>query len=303
MTAFHRVALRTGIELNVATAGPDDAPPVILLHGFPESHRTWRELVPRLEHRFRLIMPDLRGFGASDKPTEVKAYRSALLIQDLLALASALHVQRFSVVGHDLGGVLGWNAAQRHPERIERLAIVNAPHPTVFQRSLFTSPEQRRASQYINMLKVPGADRLIARDLDGFFHTAIGSNVERVRILEAEKQAYLAEWSQPGALAAMLKWYRASPVIVPPPFAGVPVPKALLRLSPRIQVPVKVIWGMRDHALMPVQLEDLDQVADDLTIVRLPDVGHWAPWEAPDVVAQALEPFLAAGGGARAQAR
>jgi pimeloyl-ACP methyl ester carboxylesterase len=303
VTEFRRVALRTGVELNVGLAGPVDAPPAILLHGFPESHRTWRALVPRLGARFRLIMPDLRGFGASDRPKAVKAYRSAAIVEDVLALATAMRVERFFLVGHDLGGVIAWNMAQDHPSQIIRLVIINAPHPFVFQKSLIDHRHQRRASQYIKLFKAPGAARLIARDLDRFFDKVIGSNVERVPVLEADRRQYLAEWSQPGALAAMLNWYRASPVLVPPPPIGVPLPRSTWRLARKIEVPTLVLWGMRDHALLPVQLDGLEHIVEQLSIVRLPEIGHWAPWEAPDEIAQAVEAFLGGAAKARAQAR
>jgi pimeloyl-ACP methyl ester carboxylesterase len=288
-----KIRLRTGVEINVVMAGPDDGPPVILLHGFPESHRTWRELAPRLELRFRLIMPDLRGFGGSDRPQEVSAYNSSVIIADVLALADVFGVPRFSLLGHDFGGVIAWMAAQQHADRVGRLAIVNAPHPFIFQKSLIESREQRRASQYINMLRLPGAEKAIAADLNGFFDRAIASNVALVPILEADRQQYLAEWSQPGALTAMLNWYRASSVVAPPPLLAVPLPNALLGLAPKIVMPTMVLWGMRDHALLPIQLDGLERIVDDLTIIRLPDVGHFATWEAPDAIAQALEPFLA----------
>jgi pimeloyl-ACP methyl ester carboxylesterase len=288
-----KIRLRTGVELNVVIAGSDDAPPVILLHGFPESHRTWRELAPRLELRFRLIMPDLRGFGGSDRPQEVSAYHSSVIIADVLALADVIGVPRFSLVGHDFGGVIAWMAAQQHADRVDRLAIVNAPHPFIFQKSLIESREQRRASQYINMLRPPGAEKAIAADLNGFFDRAIASNVALVPILEADRQQYLAEWSQPGALTAMLNWYRASSVVAPPPMLAVPLPDALLGLAPKIVMPTMVLWGMRDRALLPIQLDGLERIVEDLTIIRLPDVGHFAAWEAPDAIAQALEPFLA----------
>ncbi|MFL6786558.1 MAG: alpha/beta fold hydrolase, partial [Sphingomicrobium sp.] len=103
MTEFRKVALRTGITLNVALAGEADAPPVIMLHGFPESHRTWRGLAPLLEDQFRLIMPDQRGFGGSDRPPEVEAYKTDLLVDDIFALAEALEIERFALVGHDWG--------------------------------------------------------------------------------------------------------------------------------------------------------------------------------------------------------
>jgi pimeloyl-ACP methyl ester carboxylesterase len=143
------------------------------------------------------------------------------------------------------------------------------------------------------MLRLPGAEKAIAADLNGFFDRAIASNVALVPILEADRQQYLAEWSQPGALTAMLNWYRASSVVAPPPMLAVPLPDALLGLAPKIVMPTMVLWGMRDHALLPIQLDGLERIVDDLTIIRLPDVGHFATWEAPDAIAQALEPFLA----------
>jgi pimeloyl-ACP methyl ester carboxylesterase len=112
-------------------------------------------------------------------------------------------------------------------------------------------------------------------------------------MLEAEKQQYIVEWSQPGALTAMLNWYRASSVIVPPPSVTVPIPDWLLGAFPRIRIPTLVIWGMRDTALLPVQLDGLDRLVEDLAIVRIPEAGHFAPWEAGEQVAQALEGFLA----------
>ena len=157
MTVLRRVSLSTGITMAVAEAGPVDAPPVILLHGFPESHRTWAKLVPLLGDRFRLIMPDLRGFGQSDRPQEVEAYTMDTLVADLFALADALGVDRFALVGHDWGGAVAWAAALRGHPRIERLAIINSPHPWIFQKSLVEDASQRAASQYMNAFRTPGA--------------------------------------------------------------------------------------------------------------------------------------------------
>jgi pimeloyl-ACP methyl ester carboxylesterase len=294
VTEFRRVPLSTGVTLNVALAGPEDAPAIILLHGFPESHRTWREVAPRLDGRFRLIMPDQRGFAGSDQPQEVDAYKSDVVIDDLFALASALSLERFALVGHDWGGAIAWTAALRGDPRLTRLAICNAPHPVIFQKSLIEDAGQRAASQYINMLRNPLAEQGIrAMGFDAFFDKAIGDNVDGSKILEAEKQQYIVEWSQPGALTAMLNWYRASSVIVPPPSVTVPIPDWLLGAFPRIRIPTLVIWGMRDTALLPVQLDGLDRLVDDLAIVRIPEAGHFAPWEAGEQVAQALEGFLA----------
>ncbi len=294
MTAMRRVALRTGVTLNVAEAGDPGAPAVILLHGFPESHRTWREMIPRLED-LHLIMPDQRGFAGSDLPQDKSAYKTDTLVDDVFALADALDVERFALVGHDWGGAIAWAAALRGEPRLTRLAIVNSPHPVIFQKSLIEDADQRAASQYINAFKTPGFEKMVEKKgFDWFFDTTFARHVDVSTIRPQERQQYIADWSQPGAFNAMLNWYRASRIIVPPPGATVPLPDILLRAFPSIEIPTLVIWGMQDKALLPIQLEGLDPLIDDLAIVRLPDAGHFAPWEAPDAVAGALGPFLAA---------
>jgi pimeloyl-ACP methyl ester carboxylesterase len=293
VTELRRVGLSTGVTLNVALAGPEDAPPVILLHGFPESHRTWRGVAPLLEDTFRLIMPDQRGFAGSDRPLDVDEYETDKLIGDIFALAKALGVERFALVGHDWGGAIAWPAAMRNDPRLIKLAIVNAPHPLIFQKSLIEDADQRAASQYINWFRVPGAEKAIeAMGFEAFFQKTFMSHVELASVSEEEKQRYIAEWSQPGGMLPMLNWYRATKLIVPPPGATVAVPDFLLRAFPKIHVPTLVVWGMKDPALLPLQLEGLEALVDDLTVVKLPDAGHFAPWEAPDQVASALRDFL-----------
>ena len=294
MTELRRVDLSTGVTLNVAFAGPEDAPAVILLHGFPESHRTWREVAPRLEDKFRLIMPDQRGFAGSDRPKDVDEYRTDTLIDDIFALAGAVGVESFALVGHDWGGAISWPAALRNDPRLAKLAIVNAPHPFVFQKSLIEDEAQRAASQYINWFRTPGAEKAIeAMGFDSFFQRTFAGHTDLSKIPEAEKQQYLADWSQPGGMLPMLNWYRATKLVVPPPGIAVPLPDVLLRAFPKIHVPTLVIWGMRDPALLPIQLEGLDELVDDLCIVKLPRAGHFAPWEAGEEVADALRDFLA----------
>ena len=293
MTEFRRVALKTGVTLNVGLAGAADAPAVILLHGFPESHRTWRELEPRLRDRLRLVMPDQRGFAGSDRPAGHNAYLSEKLIDDIFALADALGLERFALVGHDWGGAIAWGAAVRGDPRLSRLAIINAPHPVIFQKTLIENLEQRSAAQYITTFRIPGfAGYVKIKGFDWFFEKTFAPHVDLALIPEAEKQQYIAEWSQPGAFAAMLNWYRASSVFVPPPGVTIPIPDWVLKPFPKVEVPTLVIWAMRDKALLPVQLEGLDLLVEDLSIVRLPDAGHFAPWEAPDPVARALAHFL-----------
>lgn len=294
MTEFCQLRLATGVTLNVGLAGPEDAPPIILLHGFPESHRTWRALAPLLEDRFRLVMPDQRGFAGSDRPQNVADYETGKLIDDMFALADALSINRFALVGHDWGGAVAWGAASRRDPRLTRLAIVNAPHPIVFQKSLIEDPGQRTAAQYINALRAPGIERYIRNQgWEWFFAKSFSGHVAPDRLPDAaEKAQYVANWSAPGALEAMLNWYRAAKVLVPPPGVTVPLPDLLLSAFPSIPVPTLVVWGMRDTALLPVQLDGLERLVDDLTVVRLPEAGHFAPWEAPESVAAALLDFL-----------
>jgi pimeloyl-ACP methyl ester carboxylesterase len=290
-----RVALSTGITMNVVEAGRPDGKPVILLHGFPESHRTWARLAPLLGDGFRLVMPDLRGFGDSDRPQDVAAYATETLIADLFALADALGIDCFALVGHDWGGAIAWAAALRGNARIERLAIVNSPHPWIFQKSLIEHPDQRAASQYMTAFRSAGMEAAVAAmGVDRFFDKSFAGHVDLATIAPEERARSIAEWSRPGALTAMFNWYRASHIVVPPPGAAAAVPDWARRPAPKIAVPLRIIWGLDDKALLPVQLDGIGEVGVDVDVVPLPGVGHFAPWQAPRAVAAALRPFLAA---------
>ena len=295
MTEFRRVALGTGVILNVAIAGGRSKPAVILLHGFPESHRTWREVAPRLERDFFLVMPDQRGFAGSDRPQEVGAYRTDALVDDIFALADAMSLEQFALVGHDWGGAIAWTAALRGDPRLTRLGIINAPHPVIFQKSLIENEDQRSASQYINAFRAHGFEALVeAKGFEWFFERTFSGHVDLAKIPDGERRQYIAEWSQPGAFTAMLNWYRASKVVVPPPGLTVPLPGWLLKAFPQVTVPTLVIWGMKDSALLPLQLDGLEALVGELAVRELREAGHFAPWEAGEQVAQALKEFLRA---------
>ena len=294
MTNQRKVGLSTGIMMNVALVGPEDAPPVILMHGFPESHRTWRRLVPLLSDELRLIMPDLRGFGESDRPQDVGAYATDTLIADIFALADVLEIDRFSLVGHDWGGAIAWAAALRGNPRISRVAIVNSPHPLIFQKSLVEDEAQRAASQYIRAFRDPDFEKFVeAIGFEAFFDKSFRNHVDLAAIPESERRITIEQWSRPGALTAMLNWYRASQIVVPTPGIIADMPDWVLRAFPRIKIPVRVVWGLEDKALLPMQLEAIGETGDDVDVFPLKGVGHFAPWEAPDEVAAALKPFLA----------
>ena len=297
---MRRVRLRTGVTLNVALDGDRANPAVILLHGFPESHRTWREVAPRLADNFFLVMPDQRGFAASDQPQDVEQYRTDTLIDDVFALADALGIEEFTLVGHDWGGAIAWPAALRGDPRLTRLVIINAPHPVIFQKSLIEDSDQRAASQYITAFRTPGFEKAVeAMGFDTFFDKSFSGHVDLAIIPPEERAQYIAEWSQPGTLTGMLNWYRASQVMVPPPGVTIPLPDFVLKAFPKVGVPTLVVWGMRDKALLPLQLEGLETLVEDLRIVRVPDAGHFVPWERPEPVIEALRDFLGVADGAK----
>ncbi len=172
-----------------------------------------------------MVCPDQRGFGASDKPVGVEHYKADRIVEDLIALADALEIGRFTLVGHDWGGAVAWLAALRHPDRIQRLVIVNAPHPLIFQKSLIEDPLQRAASQYITAFRNPAMERgLEAMGLETFYAKTFASHADISKVSDEERAAYLADWGAPGALTAMLNWYRASEVVVPAPGEAAELP-------------------------------------------------------------------------------
>jgi pimeloyl-ACP methyl ester carboxylesterase len=288
-----RIALSTGVALNVALAGPEDAPPIVLLHGFPESHRTWRHQIADLSRDHRVVAPDQRGFGGSDRPRGVEAYETGTIVADVLALADALGVKHFALAGHDWGGAVAWAAALQHPLRITRLAIVNAPHPLIFQKSLIEDAAQRAASQYINVFRSPLAEAGIrAMGLEAFLDKVLLSHADASRLEPEERRAYLSDWSQEGALTAMLNWYRAAKIEVPKPGDDAAAPLWTKLPFPHVRQRTLVVWGLRDTALLPVQLEGLHGLVDDLRLVTSPTAGHFVTWEEPDIVTGALRDFL-----------
>ena len=239
--ALQRIDLPTGVSLYVHVAGDPANPPIILLHGFPESHRTWRHVVPDLARDHFVIAPDQRGYARSSKPEGVENYAPEMIVADLIALADHFDIKTFTLVGHDWGGAVSWMAALRHPDRIARLVIINAPHPFIMQKTLFDDPDQRAASQYITAFRNPEIEKHIDKiGLSSFFDGSFMKHTDFDKIAD-EKPVYLDQWGQPGAMTAMLNWYRASAIIVPaidetpdrPAFLDGPFPP-VTRFSPGI---------------------------------------------------------------------
>ncbi len=293
MSTPHRLHLSTGVELDVWTTGNPANPPILFLHGFPESHRTWRHQMAGLADHYFCIAPDQRGYARSDKPADVDAYRVPILVADVLAVADALGIGPFTLVGHDWGGAVAWATALKHPDRVMRLIQCNAAHPYVFQRTLVFDPAQRAASQYITEFRDRDVEGEVAeKGVEWFFEDRF-AKISGGAISADDKAAYIDEWSQPGALTGMLNWYRASPMQVPAPDAPAVSTPFLDAAFPKLTMPVLVIWGMQDEALLPCQLDGLDTHIADLTIIRVAEAGHFIPWEQPEAVTKAMRGWLA----------
>lgn len=290
-----RVELANGIALDVADEGPKDAPALIFLHGFPENHRTWRHQIAHFSDRFRCIAPDQRGYRGSSKPQEVEAYTPDKLIGDVFLLADALEIEKFTIVGHDWGGAIAWGVALggQHA-RVERAVIANAPHPKIFGRLLWTNRQQRESSQYIRGFRDPANDALIREHgLTGILKQEV--NWDRPDAMELEeRQILLKDWENREACFGMLNYYRASEMNVPEMDVPFEVPEGWTPPTlPDLTIPTLVIWALDDLALPAENLEGMEDIIDPLTIVRVPDCGHFVPWEAPDQVIAAMEDFLA----------
>ncbi|MDG5748800.1 alpha/beta hydrolase [Qipengyuania sp. XHP0207] len=291
-----RVSLANGIELDVVDEGPRDAPALIFLHGFPESHRTWRNQIPVFSDRYRCVAPDQRGYRGSSKPQEIDAYTPDKLIGDVFALADALGIERFTIVGHDWGGAIAWGVAYAGMMngRVTRAAIANAPHPVLFPKLLYTNRAQREASQYFLTFRDRANDPLIREHglapvlMKAFEGREVGTS------MEPEEQArLLQDWSDPDAAIGMLNYYRASPMEVLPLDAPYELPDDYQPFPlPRLTLPTLVIWAMDDQALPPANLDGLEEVIENPEVVRIPDCGHFVQWEAPEAYNEALASFL-----------
>lgn len=288
-----RVSLPSGIEIDLIDEGPRDAPALIFLHGFPESHRTWRHQISHFSDRYRCIAPDQRGYRGSSKPQDVASYTPDKLIADVFQMADALGIGEFTIIGHDWGGAIAWGVAiAGQGTRVTRAVIANAPHPALFQRLLFTDPVQRTASQYIREFRDPANDALMREHgLGGLLLKAVRWEGAKP---EAEvREAQFADWLDRDAAFAMLNWYRASPIVVPSmdePF-GLPADWREPPLPP-LQIPTLVIWAMDDLALPPCNLDGMEAIVPNMTLCPVMGCGHFVTWEKPKAVNAAIDAFL-----------
>lgn len=272
-----------GVKLHVAEAGPPEGPLVILLHGFPEFWFGWRDLIgPLAAAGFHVVAPDQRGYNLSDKPRGVEAYRLDSLARDIFGLAETFGAETFRLVGHDWGASVAWWMASQRPQRLERLAILNAPHPAIWKRAMTEDPEQKRKSRYVQMLRIPWLPEFMVRagGYKGLSDAFAGA--ARPAAFGPEIMArYQEAWRRPGALTATLNWYRAL-------FAQdlqVPAPAS-------IPTPTLVLWGDLDPFAEPSLAEASAALCANAEVRHFPGATHWIAHDEPEAVADALIAFL-----------
>ena len=282
-----RLELREGyaevgaVSLHYVEAG--DGPLIVLLHGFPEFWFGWRlQIAPLVAAGFRVVAPDTRGYNLSSKPERFEAYGVDLLAADVGGLIKERGAKSALLVGHDWGGTIAWTVAMNHPEVVERLAILNAAHPRRLSEGLH-HPSQLRKSWYFFFFATPGLPENVvpARDWHFFRHFLHDANPPYT---QEEMDRYIAAWSQPGAAAGMINYYRAS--------VRQSQKEAVAKLRP-ISAPTLVIWGERDSYLGPELAEpEHDDVPNLDRIERLPDASHWVHHDEPARVNQLLTDFF-----------
>jgi pimeloyl-ACP methyl ester carboxylesterase len=288
----HETADVNGITLHYAKAG--NGPLMLFLHGFPEFWYAWKDQLAEFGKDHLAVAPDMRGYNLSSKPEGVEQYRMPLLVEDIRALATTLGAsptRKFILVAHDWGGVVAWSTAMIHPDLIEKLVIINAPHPAVFQREIRNNPAQQKASAYMLMFRAPDAEKtLSANDYQFLVNAVLGEGLKQGHFSDADKKAYIEAWSQAGALTGGLNYYRAAQV--GPPTGAQASANDLGQALPKIAVPTLVIWGEKDTALLTGNLDGLDAHVSPLTIRRIPDGTHWVVHERGELVNRYIREFI-----------
>ena len=270
-----------GLKFLVDEAGEGDRV-ALLLHGFPESRRCWRHQLPVLaELGWRAVAPDMRGYGGSSRPADRDSYHLDHLVADAATLFDALGAERRLLIGHDWGGIVAWAFAIRQARPLDALAILNAPHPAVFSRAIRTGWRQRLRSWYVLWFQLPWLPEwMLAADRAAMIGSALERSARPGTFPPEMLDHYRDNAAAPGALTAMLDYYRANLEIARTPDAR------------RVEVPTLLIWGEQDRALGPELVAPTAYHAPDLTVRRLPEASHWVQEEAPEEVNGALAGWL-----------
>ncbi|NHI94011.1 MAG: alpha/beta hydrolase [Candidatus Lokiarchaeota archaeon] len=266
-----------GINLHTIISGSGKA--LVLLHGFPDFWYGWKNLIPELQKDFQLIIPDLRGYNTSDKPEGIQNYKIEILIEDVRGICEALKLDKIYLAGHDWGGIISWVLAERYPELVEKLIILNAPHPVIFQKTMKEDIQQKKASVYVMQFQKEGGEIfLFENDFFALKFSVFENTKNRKAFSKADKEKYKSAWSQPNAVKSAVNYYKA----FVEPYQG----------TGKIDVPTLVIWGMKDDYLKPVQLEYLPEYVKKLKIVKSEKSSHWIMYDDPELVIMNIKEFL-----------
>lgn len=272
------------VRLHLIEAGPQEGPLLILLHGFPEFWYGWRHQIDAFAGAgFRVVVPDQRGYNLSDKPKDVAAYSLDQLSKDVIGLIDEAGHEKAYLVGHDWGAAVSWWTANRHPEKIIRLGILNAPHHKVMGQHLRRNRVQRRRSWYMFFFQLPWLPEMLMR---------LGNWSVAVRLLrmtgktdtfsEADFDMYRQAWARPKAMTSMMNWYRAMMKV-----------KAVRPADPRIHVPTLMLWGALDSALGSEMAQPSIDLCDQGRLIMLSEATHWVQHDAALQVNDLLLEFFA----------
>ncbi|MFC5970689.1 alpha/beta fold hydrolase [Halomarina salina] len=270
-------------RLHVRVAGAEDAPPVVLLHGFPEFWYGWhRQMDALADAGYRVLVPDQRGYNLSDRPAEQRAYRVERLVDDVTGLLDATGHDSAAVVGHDWGAMVAWVLAQDHPERVERLGILNVPHPAAFEETLRSNWEQVFRSWYAGFFQVPRLPELAMRARDyGLLERTLTGSSHRGTFSEDDLRRYRTAWGREGALTGMLNWYRANGL-----------GSGLFDRDRRIEPETLLLWGADDVALVEENARRSLEYCDDGSLEVFEQASHWLQHERSREVSERLVDFL-----------
>ncbi|MGH9875589.1 MAG: alpha/beta fold hydrolase [Pyrinomonadaceae bacterium] len=288
-TITHDYADVNGIRLHYAEAGSGDKL-VILLHGFPEFWYSWRKQLEALSGDFHVVAPDLRGYNLSDKPSRVEDYKIDKVVADVIGLIDHFGAKQAAVVGHDWGAGVAWAIAQKHPERVSKLAVMQVPIAAAWRANM--SLKQLLRSWYMFFFQIPRLPEwLISRqDFRAIERTFAGKVITKNSFTAEEIERYKEAARQPGALTGAINYYRAN--VIDRLLTRTPDTTAN-QSSGRIRVPTLFIFGEQDFAIIPATVRGLDKYIDAYyREVRIPNSGHWVQNEAPAEVNAALLDFL-----------
>lgn len=277
----HEYIITNKVKLHYVTQG--EGPLMLMLHGFPEFWYSWRHQIPEFATDFKVVALDLRGYNDSDKPQDQSAYVMDQFIKDVDGVIKGLGYERCVLVGHDWGGAIAWSFAYAHPEMVERLIVINMPHPAKFAQGLRT-PQQLLRSTYIFFFQLPWLPELLLQSSDyQAIETAFkGMAVNKSAFTKADLEAYKDAAAKRGALSAMLNYYR-----------NVWQQRLLSFDWSVLAVPTLIIWGENDTALGKELTYGTEAYVRDLQIKYIPNCNHWVQQEQPQMVNNYMREFLA----------